>query len=101
MMGDIAAQHADRVIVTDDNPRGEDPRSIRRHILARCTGAEEIGDRAAAIKAGISGLRDGDILMIAGKGHEQGQVIGTETLPFDDAAVAADILARMGGEVIT
>lgn len=101
MMGDIAARLADRVIVTDDNPRGEDPQTIRQQILARCTGAEEIGDRGAAIKAGISNLRDGDILMIAGKGHEQGQVIGSETLPFDDAAVAAEILTRMGGEVAT
>jgi UDP-N-acetylmuramoyl-L-alanyl-D-glutamate--2,6-diaminopimelate ligase len=101
MMGDVATQHADRVIVTDDNPRREEPQTIRRQILTSCAGAEEIGDRAVAIKTGISSLRNGDILVIAGKGHEQGQIIGTETLPFDDASIAADILTAMGGEVVT
>ena len=101
MMGEVATRHADSVIVTDDNPRREDPQTIRRQIMTGCTGANEIGDRAAAIKAGISSLQDGDILVIAGKGHEQGQIIGTETLPFDDASIAADILTAMGGEVVT
>ncbi|MEP4380318.1 MAG: UDP-N-acetylmuramoyl-L-alanyl-D-glutamate--2,6-diaminopimelate ligase [Alphaproteobacteria bacterium] len=101
MMGEVAAQHADRAIVTDDNPRREDPESIRRQILTGCRGADEIGDRAAAIRAGISGLQADDILIIAGKGHEQGQIVGTETLPFDDADVAAGILTAMGGEVVT
>ncbi len=101
MMGEIATRHADRAIVTDDNPRREDAETIRRQILTGCTGAAEIGDRAAAIKAGISDLQAGDILVIAGKGHEQGQIIGTETLPFDDASVAADVLTEMGGEVVT
>ena len=86
LMGEVAARLADRAIVTDDNPRSEDPASIRAAILAACPGALEIGDRAAAIEAGLNGLRPGDVLAIAGKGHEQGQTIGAATLPFDDAA---------------
>ena len=100
MMGKVAAELADRVIVTDDNPRREDPQTIRRQILATCSGAGDIGDRAKAIRAGIAGLDEGDILMIAGKGHEQGQIVGLETLPFDDVEIAAGILSEMGGEVL-
>jgi UDP-N-acetylmuramoyl-L-alanyl-D-glutamate--2,6-diaminopimelate ligase len=90
LMGAMAARHADRVIVTDDNPRSENPAAIRAAILAAAPGAIEIGDRAEAIRAAIAGLRPGDVLLIAGKGHETGQIIGDRTLPFSDhAAVAA------------
>lgn len=84
-MGRIAAMLADRVIVTDDNPRSEDPALIRRQILAECPGAEEIGDRASAIAAAVAALGPGDALLVAGKGHEAGQVVGHTVLPFDDA----------------
>ena len=86
-MGRIAALLADGVIVTDDNPRGEEPAAIRRQILAACPGAVEIGDRAEAIAAAVSGLRSKDVLVVAGKGHETGQIVGDRVLPFDDAAV--------------
>lgn len=88
MMGAIAARLADQVIVTDDNPRSEVPADIRRAVLAACPGAREIGDRAEAIHAAVRALAPGDVLVIAGKGHEQGQVVGTEVRPFDDAVVA-------------
>ena len=87
-MGAVAALLADIVIVTDDNPRGEDPASIRRAILAACPGAIEIGDRADAIRRGLAMLRAGDALLLAGKGHETGQIVGGKTLPFSDADVA-------------
>jgi UDP-N-acetylmuramoyl-L-alanyl-D-glutamate--2,6-diaminopimelate ligase len=85
MMGAIATQGADVVIVTDDNPRSENPATIRAAILAAAPGAQEIGDRAAAIRAGVAMLREGDALVIAGKGHETGQIVGDRTLPFSDA----------------
>ncbi|HUZ65721.1 MAG TPA: UDP-N-acetylmuramoyl-L-alanyl-D-glutamate--2,6-diaminopimelate ligase [Acetobacteraceae bacterium] len=87
LMGAAAARHADRIIVTDDNPRTEDPAAIRAAVLAACPGAAEIGDRAAAIEAGLNALGPGDVLAVAGKGHEQGQTVGTITLPFDDVTV--------------
>ncbi|MBV9566702.1 MAG: UDP-N-acetylmuramoyl-L-alanyl-D-glutamate--2,6-diaminopimelate ligase [Hyphomicrobiales bacterium] len=91
LMGKIAAETADRVIVTDDNPRSEEPASIRRAILAGAPGATEIGDRAAAIEAAVGAIGAGDVVLIAGKGHETGQIIGDRTLPFSDheAVVAA------------
>jgi UDP-N-acetylmuramoyl-L-alanyl-D-glutamate--2,6-diaminopimelate ligase len=90
LMGEIAARAADRVIVTDDNPRSEDPATIRAAILAAAPGAVEIGDRREAIHAAIGNLERGDVLLIAGKGHESGQIIGNQTLPFSDhEAVAA------------
>ncbi|EJW13146.1 UDP-N-acetylmuramoylalanyl-D-glutamate--2,6-diaminopimelate ligase [Rhodovulum sp. PH10] len=92
LMGAIAAEKADRVIVTDDNPRSEDPEKIRAAILAAAPGAEEIGDRAAAIRHAIDTLCEGDVLVIAGKGHETGQLIAGKTLPFSDQDVAADVL---------
>lgn len=88
MMGAIAARLADRVIVTDDNPRTEVPAAIRAEVMAGCPDATEMDDRAAAIAAAIDELRAGDVLVIAGKGHEQGQIVGTEVRPFDDASVA-------------
>src|SRR6202041_1163031 len=83
--GEIAARCADIAIVTDDNPRSENPVTIRAQILAAAPSAIEIGDRAAAIREGVAMLRDGDALLIAGKGHEIGQIIGDKTLPFSDA----------------
>ena len=92
LMGAAAARLADRAIVTDDNPRGEDPATIRAAVLAACPGALEIDDREAAIAAGLEALRAGDVLVVAGKGHEQGQTIGTSTLPFDDVSVVRRLL---------
>jgi UDP-N-acetylmuramoyl-L-alanyl-D-glutamate--2,6-diaminopimelate ligase len=96
LMGAIAAENADHVIVTDDNPRSEKPETIRAAILAAAKGATDIGDRAEAIRAGISALGAGDALLIAGKGHETGQIVGDRTLPFSDHdAVAAALASRV------
>jgi len=90
LMGAIAAEKADRVIVTDDNPRSEEPAKIRAAILAAAPGAAEIGDRREAIRRAIGELAAGDVLLIAGKGHETGQIVGKQVLPFSDhEAVAA------------
>ena len=85
LMGEAAAEHADVVIVTDDNPRSEDPVIIRKEILAAAPNALEIGDRAEAILRAIDALEEGDVLLIAGKGHETGQIVGDDVIPFDDA----------------
>jgi UDP-N-acetylmuramoyl-L-alanyl-D-glutamate--2,6-diaminopimelate ligase len=96
LMGAIAAENADSVIVTDDNPRSENPDLIRSAILSTAKGAREIGDRAEAIRTAIAGLQRGDALLIAGKGHETGQIIGDRTLPFSDHdAVAAALAPRV------
>jgi UDP-N-acetylmuramoyl-L-alanyl-D-glutamate--2,6-diaminopimelate ligase len=96
LMGAIASDNADSVIVTDDNPRSENPEKIRAAILDAATGAEDIGDRANAIRAGIAALQPGDALLIAGKGHETGQIVGDKTLPFSDhEAVAAALAERI------
>ena len=96
IMGAIAAENADQIIVTDDNPRSENPATIRAAILAAAKGATDIGDRAEAIRAGISALQAGDALLIAGKGHETGQIVGDKVLPFSDhEAVAAALAARV------
>ncbi len=92
-MGKIAAQLADHVIVTDDNPRHEEPDGIRRAILETCPGALEIADREKAIAAAIKALKAGDALVLAGKGHESGQLVGDERIPFDDADVARKYLS--------
>lgn len=97
MMGDIAVRLADTVVVTDDNPRSEVPAAIRAEILAAAPGAIEIGDRAEAIRHAAGLLNTGDILIVAGKGHETGQIVGAETRPFDDLQVARDIICEMGG----
>jgi len=97
LMGEAAAANADRVFVTDDNPRSEDPAAIRRQVLAGCPDAFEFDDRAEAIAAAIAALEAGDILVIAGKGHEQGQIVGDTVLPFDDRGVAQDALRASGG----
>ncbi|MFN3892220.1 MAG: UDP-N-acetylmuramoyl-L-alanyl-D-glutamate--2,6-diaminopimelate ligase [Beijerinckiaceae bacterium] len=93
IMGEIATRAADVVIVTDDNPRSEDPAAIRAEILAAAPGAIEIGDRAQAIRQAVSMLRPGDALVVAGKGHETGQKIGATTLPFSDHEAARKALA--------
>ena len=96
IMGRIAVENADRVIVTDDNPRSEQPAAIRAAILAAAPGATEIGDRAEAIRASIAALTAGDVLLIAGKGHETGQIIGGHTIPFSDHdAVAAALQGKV------
>jgi UDP-N-acetylmuramoyl-L-alanyl-D-glutamate--2,6-diaminopimelate ligase len=89
LMGAVAAENADRVIVTDDNPRSEDAGRIRAAILAEAPGATEIGDRREAIRSAIAGLRRGDVLLIAGKGHETGQIIGDRIVPFSDHEAVA------------
>ena len=87
LMGAAAARHADVVIVTDDNPRTEDPAAIRAAVLAACPGAREISDRQRAIAEALNALGPGDVLVVAGKGHEQGQMVGNTVIPFDDVAV--------------
>lgn len=97
LMGRIAADKADIVIVTDDNPRSEDPAAIRAEVLKGASGAREIGDRAQAIRTAVKELQSGDILVVAGKGHETGQIIGDRTLPFSDHdEVRAAIAERQG-----
>ncbi|PIR39414.1 MAG: UDP-N-acetylmuramoyl-L-alanyl-D-glutamate--2,6-diaminopimelate ligase [Alphaproteobacteria bacterium CG11_big_fil_rev_8_21_14_0_20_39_49] len=88
LMGEIAVKIADNVVVTDDNPRSENPAQIRQEILASTKGAEEISDRHKAIEYAIAKLQKGDVLLIAGKGHEKTQTIGENVLPFDDVEVA-------------
>ncbi|MEM9210640.1 MAG: UDP-N-acetylmuramoyl-L-alanyl-D-glutamate--2,6-diaminopimelate ligase [Pseudomonadota bacterium] len=97
MMGTAAAENADVVIVTDDNPRNEDPSHIRAEVLAGAPEANEIGDRAHAILAGADALRPGDALLIAGKGHETGQIVGNDVLPFDDVEQASIAVAALDG----
>jgi UDP-N-acetylmuramoyl-L-alanyl-D-glutamate--2,6-diaminopimelate ligase len=91
-MGAVAHRHADVVIVTDDNPRSEDAAAIRAHILQAAPGAVEIGDRARAISEAIAMMKAGDAVMIAGKGHETGQIIKGVTHPFSDQDVARAVL---------
>jgi UDP-N-acetylmuramoyl-L-alanyl-D-glutamate--2,6-diaminopimelate ligase len=97
LMGRAAAEHADVLFVTDDNPRGEDPASIRAAILAACPEANEVGDRAEAILRGVDALGPGDALLIAGKGHETGQTIAGQVYPFDDAEQASVAVAALDG----
>jgi UDP-N-acetylmuramoyl-L-alanyl-D-glutamate--2,6-diaminopimelate ligase len=97
-MGRIAVHLADQTIVTDDNPRSESAAAIRTAVMAGAIGATEIGDRAQAIAAAIDTLEAGDVLLIAGKGHEQGQIIGDRVIPFDDRSVARDAAHSRGGK---
>lgn len=94
IMGEIATRLADVVIVTDDNPRSEVPEVIRSEIMAAAPGATEIGDRAEAIRAAVGMLQSGDTLIVAGKGHEEGQTVGSVTLPFSDHA---EVRKALGG----
>jgi len=89
-MGKIAVEMSDHVIVTDDNPRSEDPAVIRAEIMAGATGAEEVADRRAAIARAIELAGPQDIILLAGKGHEQGQIVGDRVIPFDDVEVARE-----------
>ena len=97
LMGQIAAALADDVIVTDDNPRSENPATIRKEILATVPKGREIGDRAEAIRAGITALQVGDVLVLAGKGHETGQYVGAEVRPFSDREEAVKAALALGG----
>jgi UDP-N-acetylmuramoyl-L-alanyl-D-glutamate--2,6-diaminopimelate ligase len=95
IMGRIATENADRVVITDDNPRTENAAAIRAAILANAPGATEIGDRAEAIRKTIVDLNTGDVLLIAGKGHETGQIIGDRIVPFSDHDAVADALGKV------
>jgi UDP-N-acetylmuramoyl-L-alanyl-D-glutamate--2,6-diaminopimelate ligase len=97
LMGRAAAEHADSVIVTDDNPRSEDPAAIRAAVLAGAPGAQEVGDRAEAILRGVDALGPGDALLICGKGHETGQTVGDTVYPFDDCEQASVAVAALDG----
>jgi UDP-N-acetylmuramoyl-L-alanyl-D-glutamate--2,6-diaminopimelate ligase len=105
VMGEVAARHADLVIVTDDNPRTEDPATIRAQILSGARAVPgnergavaEIGDRAAAIAAAVEAAADGDTVLVAGKGHETGQEIAGVVYPFDDRAVLRTAIMERSG----
>ncbi len=99
LMGAAAAAHADVLFVTDDNPRGEDPAAIRAAILTACPEANEVGDRAEAILRAVDALQPGDALLIAGKGHETGQVINGDVFPFDDVEQASIAVAALDGVI--
>ncbi len=100
IMGAIAAEKADIVIVTDDNPRSEVAEAIRSEILMAAPGALEIGNRGHAIRRGVALLQDGDALIIAGKGHETGQIVGRDTIPFSDHDEAREALKSCGGTIL-
>ncbi len=95
-MGAVACAFADVIYVTDDNPRKEDPAVIRAQIREACPSAIEIGDRGEAIRAAVGDLKPEDVLVVAGKGHEQGQILATETIPFNDADAVRDAVAQLG-----
>lgn len=97
LMGQAGSENADLVIVTDDNPRSEDPATIRAAVLQGAPDAIEVGDRAEAILRGVDALGPGDALLIAGKGHETGQVVGDDVLPFDDVEQASVAVAALDG----
>lgn len=97
IMGGLAAKGADVVVVTDDNPRSEDPSAIRSEIMRGCPDAREIGDRRDAIEWAVGEAREGDVVLIAGKGHETGQIVGGEVLPFSDHEVARLAIAGANG----
>lgn len=97
LMGQAAAEYADQVIVTDDNPRSEAPALIRAAVMEGCPEATEVGDRAEAILRGVDALGPGDALLIAGKGHETGQIVGEDVFPFDDAEQASVAVAALDG----
>ncbi|WP_037308037.1 UDP-N-acetylmuramoyl-L-alanyl-D-glutamate--2,6-diaminopimelate ligase [Ruegeria halocynthiae] len=99
LMGKAAADNADVVFVTDDNPRSEDPAAIRTAVMLGAPEATEVGDRAEAILRGIDALQPGDALLIAGKGHETGQIVGDQVLPFDDVEQASISVAALDGRV--
>jgi UDP-N-acetylmuramoyl-L-alanyl-D-glutamate--2,6-diaminopimelate ligase len=95
-MGRIAAEKADVTIITDDNPRSEDPAAIRAEMMEGAPSAREIGDRAEAIRQGVRLLGPGDVLLAAGKGHETGQIVGDRVLPFSDHDEIIKAVAEIG-----
>jgi len=99
LMGQAAVKHADLVIVTDDNPRSEEPALIRAEVMAGCPEALNVGDRAEAILRGVDALGPGDVLLISGKGHETGQTVGEDVLPFDDREQASVAVTALDGGV--
>jgi len=99
LMGRAAAENAEIVVVTDDNPRSEDPATIRTAVLEGAPGAYEIGDRAEAILRAVDMLEPGDALLICGKGHETGQIVGDDVLPFDDVEQASVAAAALEGRI--
>jgi UDP-N-acetylmuramoyl-L-alanyl-D-glutamate--2,6-diaminopimelate ligase len=99
-MGAAAQDNADAVIVTDDNPRSEDPAAIRAAVMGGAPDALNVGDRAEAILRGVDMLEAGDALLICGKGHESGQTIGTDVLPFDDVEQASMAVAALDGRMV-
>jgi UDP-N-acetylmuramoyl-L-alanyl-D-glutamate--2,6-diaminopimelate ligase len=99
LMGQAATQNADVVFVSDDNPRSEDPATIRSAVMEGCTNAIEVGDRAEAILRAVDSLGAGDALLIAGKGHETGQIVGDDILPFDDVEQASMAVAALEGRL--
>ena len=96
LMGEVAGRLADLAIVTDDNPRSEDPAAIRAEVRAGHPDLKEIGDRREAIRAAVAGLSAGDVLVVAGKGHVQGQIVAGVTFPFDDVAETLSALEATG-----
>lgn len=100
MMGEAARANADLVFVTDDNPRTEDPAEIRAAIMAACPDATEVADRAEAILRGVDALQPGDALLVAGKGHETGQIVGDDVFPFDDVEQASVAVAALDGRLV-
>ena len=100
LMAEAATRYADAVIVTDDNPRSEDPAAIRREVMAAAPGAREIGDRAEAIAQAVAALAAGDALVLAGKGHEDYQIVGNEVQPFSDRAEAVKAARTRGGTAV-
>ncbi len=100
LMGEAAAKNADLVFVTDDNPRSEDPATIRAEVMAGCPNAIEVADRAEAILRAVDILQPGDALLIAGKGHERGQIVGDVTYPFDDVEQASLAVAVLDGKMV-
>ena len=100
LMGKIAQKHADMVFITDDNPRYEEPKQIRSAILKECPQGKEIGDRASAILTAIDEIQEGDVLLISGKGHETGQLIGDDFLPFNDKEFVSMSLALLEGNKV-
>ncbi|MEL6211389.1 MAG: cyanophycin synthetase, partial [Pseudomonadota bacterium] len=99
LMGAAAAENADVVFVTDDNPRSEDPATIRAAVMEGAPQATEVGDRAEAILRAVDALETGDALLIAGKGHDTGQVVGDAILPFDDTEQASVAVAALEGRL--
>ena len=96
-MGEAARKHADIVYVTDDNPRSEDPAKIRQDAIVAVPDAIEVPDRVSAIEVAISTMSEGDVLLVAGKGHETGQIIGDRVIPFSDQKTVLEIVGR--GEI--